>query len=229
MIDQLLPPSSLAAFALLALLLFRRRGRAVAAILLLPLVLLSVPAVSQALLRSLDVPVTVDDGPAPGAIVVLSGDVERSLEGADIGPLTLERERAAAALARRTGLPLLVSGGVVTAPPPVAEMMATSLPADFGIPVRWVESKSLTTWDNARFSVPMLRAAGIERVYLVTHAWHMRRSLLAFRRAGMDGVPAPVRLDPAPRWDLVPRASAWERSYYALHEWLGLLYYSVRG
>ncbi len=166
-------------------------------------------------------------------LAILSADVERAAApmDADVGPLTLERERAGAVLARRTGLPVLVTGGLVTAPPPVGQMMAASMAADFGVPVRWTEDRSATTWENASFSAPMLRQAGISRVYLVTHAWHMRRALLAFRRAGIDAVPAPVRMDPGPRWtlgELVPRTSAWERSFFALHEWLGLLFYMVR-
>jgi uncharacterized SAM-binding protein YcdF (DUF218 family) len=234
-IDPFLPPSSLAVCALLALLLFRRWGRPLAILVLVPLVLLSVPIVAQVLIVSLDVPAgpVPPDGPAPGAIVILSADVERAAApmDADVGPLTLERERAGAALARRTGLPVLVTGGLVTAPPPVGQMMAASMAADFGVPVRWTEDRSATTWENASFSAPMLRQAGIGRVYLVTHAWHMRRALLAFRRAGIDAVPAPVRMDPGPRWtlgELVPRTSAWERSFFALHEWLGLLFYMVR-
>lgn len=232
-VDPLLPPTSLAVLALLALLVPQRWARLLAALCLATLVLLSTPLVGATLLASLDPPMPAGDGPAPGAIVILSGDVDRASppDMADIGPLTLERERAGARLAKRTGLPVLVTGGFVTALPPVGEMMAASLPADFGVPVRWVEAQSLTTWENARYSVPMLRAAGITRVYLVTHAWHMRRALLAFQRAGMDAVPVPVRWDPAPEWklsSLVPRTTAWERSSFAIHEWVGLLYYEYR-
>ena len=236
-VDSFLPPSSLAALALLALLLFGRRwGRLVSILALLPLVVLSMPIVAQALLASLDVPpgAVPPEGAAPGAIVILSGDVERQADppSADIGPLTLERERAGAALARRTGLPILVTGGLVTAPPPVGRMMAASLPADFAVPVRWVEDRSATTWENAAFSVPMLRADGIGRIYLVTHAWHMRRALLAFQRAGIDAVAVPVRLDPWPKgeaMEFIPRTSAWTRSSFAIHEWVGLFAYRLRG
>jgi uncharacterized SAM-binding protein YcdF (DUF218 family) len=236
-LDLLLPPASLAVAALLLLLAPGRRGRLGAMLLLLLLVMLSMPWVGLSLLASLDLPAEAETGAAPEAIVILSGDVERVGGGergdveAGIGPLTLERERAGAALARRTGLPVLVTGGLVTASPPVAEMMAESLRADFGVTVRWVENRSGTTWENASFSVPMLRAGGVRRAYLVTHAWHMRRAALAFARAGLDVVPAPVRRDPGPRWvaeELVPRATAWLRSYYALHEWAGYLQYRLR-
>ncbi len=216
-LDLLLPPVSLGVLALLALLMPGRRGRVAALLLLVLLVALSMPLVGVSLLASLDLPeAAAEAGPAPGAIVILSGDVERAAGGdADVGALTLERERAGAVLARRTGLPVLVTGGLVTAPPPVAEMMAASLAADFGVTVRWTENRSTTTWENAQFSVPMLRAEGVQRAFLVTHAWHMRRAVLAFARAGLEVVPAPVRRDPGPRWvaeELVPRSSAWLRS-----------------
>lgn len=235
-IDFLLPPSSLAALALLALLPWGRRarrwGRLLAVALLVPLVLMSLPIVAMPLLASLHAP---EDPPGepPQAIVILSADVEwTGTPGeTDLGALTLERERAGAALHRRTGLPILVTGGIVTAPPPVAVMMARSMAEDFAAPVRWVEARSATTWENAQFSAPMLRAAGIGRVYLVTHDWHMRRALLSFRRAGIEAVPAVVRLDPWPKWswqELMPRVSAWVRSYRAVHEWVGLLAYRMR-
>lgn len=236
-VTTLIPPASLAWAALAALLLRLRR---VAVGLLVVLVLLSLPGVSEALLAALypGTPVAAGGtepgappGAPPGAIVILSADVDRLREGNDVGGLTLERERAGAALARRTGLPVLVTGGLVVGPTPVAELMVRSMEADFGVRPRWVEPRSPTTWENAAYSAPLLRADGIGRVYLVTHAWHMRRALIAFRRAGVDAVPVPVRLDPWPQArlsSLVPKASSWERSFLALHEWVGLLYYSWR-
>lgn len=230
-----LPPASLALAALLALLLLRgRAGRAVALLALAPLVLLSLPVVSTALLASLDVPPEARAGLPPQAIVVLGGDVDRLADppGAGLGSLSLERVRAGAALHRRTGLPVLVSGGIVDdLPVTIGALMAESMVADFGVPVRWVEAESPTTWENAEYSAPMLSAAGVSRVFLVTHAWHMRRSLLAFRRVGIDAVPAPVRPDPWPRLRVggfLPSTSAWINSFFAMHEWVGLAYYAAR-
>jgi uncharacterized SAM-binding protein YcdF (DUF218 family) len=59
----------------------------------------------------------------------------------------------------------------------------------------------------------------------------MRRAMLAFRHFGLDPVPAPVRLSGSPEWSWYlseVRASAWQATYFALHEWVGWLYYSVR-
>ncbi len=110
--------------------------------------------------------------------------------------------------------------------------MARILEGEFGVKVRWVEDRAGTTWANARFSADMLRADGIDTVFVVTHAWHMRRALLAFRRFGLTAVPAPTHLiqpfSPGPAW-FVPEASGWASSAFALHEWLGLAWYSIRG
>lgn len=230
-----LPPASLALAALLALLLLRgRAGRGLALLALAVLVLLSLPVVSMALLASLAVPPDAQAGPPPQAIVVLGGDVDRLADppGASLGSISLERVRAGAALHRSTGLPVLVSGGVVDdLPLTIGALMAGSMTADFGVPVRWTEAASPTTWENAEYSASMLSAAGVSRVFLVTHAWHMRRSLLAFRRVGIDAVPAPVRPDPWPNVrtsEFLPRTSAWVNSFFAMHEWVGLAYYAAR-
>jgi len=230
----LLPPTSLAVAALLALTLLRGPvGRALAALCLAGLVLLSLPAVSMSLLASLDVPAEAAAS-TPEAVVVLGGDVARipDAPGAVLGPLSLERVRAGAALQRQSGRPVLVSGGIVDdLPLTVGALMADSMAGDFGVPVRWTEATSLTTWENAKYSAAILGDAGIHRVYLVTHAWHMRRSLLSFRRFGLEAIPAPVRRDPLPTLrigEFMPRASAWVNSFYAMHEWVGLAYYSIR-
>ncbi len=211
---------------------WRRRLSDLAGLSLVMLTVLALPVVGNTLLASLNVPDGAREG--AGAIVILGGDVQRLPgDGVTVGPLTLERLRAGAALHRQTGLPILVTGGTVDGTSrTVGALMAESLSTDFGVPVRWVESISFDTWENASMSRPMLAAAGVRRVLLVTHAWHMRRGLLAFARAGLDAVPVPVRPEPGGRLtpgEFLPRVSAWTNSYFALHEWIGLAWYAVRG
>jgi uncharacterized SAM-binding protein YcdF (DUF218 family) len=239
------PPVNLAVLALLFLLLGGRVLRGLAMACLALLLVLGMPAVAQRLLVSLE-SVSVPPPPVtPQAIVVLSAELAWDAgppPSPDVGQMTLERLRAAADLARRTHLPILVTGGIVESPDAalegrpdggaaLAEVMAGVLEKEFGLTPRWVEARSQTTWENAAFSAPMLRADGISSVYVVTHAWHERRALVAFRAAGMPMVPAPVREDAVPPLHLsgfIPVAGGWQRSYYALHEWIGLLWYDAR-
>ncbi len=150
---------------------------------------LATPACGLALLRLLDRHPPLDPALAPpdAAIVILdagrsSGAREWARDGfAAPKAQTLERLRYGAHLHRATGLPILVSGDGAGA------LMALSLERDFGVPVRFVEPSSRHTQENADLSAAILREAGISRILLVTHNWHMPRAAAAFRRRGLEG------------------------------------------
>jgi uncharacterized SAM-binding protein YcdF (DUF218 family) len=235
-----MPPTGCAVLGLLGLLLalrWRRIGLALAWIGVVTVILLSLPVVSDNLLLALEsgLPTTPSAAAPPRAIVVLGGEAVRSRSeplGVFPGPLTFSRLRTAAALARRTGLPILTTGGAVQPDTlPIATIMAVSLRDDFREPTKWVEDQSRDTWENARLSAAILLPAGITSVYVVTSAWHMRRALLAFEGTGLTVTAAPTPLDnrlgPGPE-DFLPHASAWLNGYYALHEWIGYEWYRIR-
>ncbi|WP_425499947.1 YdcF family protein [Fontisphaera persica] len=46
-----------------------------------------------------------------------------------------------------------------------------------------IESKSRSTWENARYTVPILKQHGITNAILVTSWFHSRRALQTFRHA----------------------------------------------
>jgi uncharacterized SAM-binding protein YcdF (DUF218 family) len=199
------------------------------------LYLLATPMVANGLQYSIEqaLPEQLPGGPPPQAIIILGGDRARNLNGQDVGHFSLERVRAGAALARRTGLPLLVTGGAISRPEdqPVAVLMARSLADDFAMAPRWVEPAARDTHQNAVLSVAMLRAAGITSAYVVSHAWHLPRALEAFARLGFVAVPAPVALAAPPPFELrslLPRPDYWGVSWYAMREWVGRLVYGLR-
>jgi uncharacterized SAM-binding protein YcdF (DUF218 family) len=210
----------------------RRRAAALAAGALGLLLVLATPYVAGQLRHSLELPPPAVASP-PGAIIVLGGDAVQDRGRLEIGPLTLERVRAGARLARAHGLPILVTGGPISPqlPTPLAEAMAESYRADFGLTVAWVETAARDTAENARLSAALLHAGGIEAAYLVTHAWHLPRALEAFARAGFVVIPAPVRLEDPPAGilsDWVPNPRAALESWYVLREWAGIVVYRLR-
>ncbi len=151
------------------------------------------------------------------------------------GPM-LERLRHAASLHRRTRLPLLVTGGTTRPGSPAeAELMVRSLKNDFGIGVRFVESRSRNTAENAIYSAALLAEVGVTRIVLVTHAIHMFRAVDAFERQGLKVVPAPVvsrvATDdnvPLDIFAFLPSAGALSGSASAVHEYVGRLWYRMR-
>ncbi|HEX2941635.1 MAG TPA: YdcF family protein, partial [Rhodopila sp.] len=168
-----IPPIGFVMVILAGLLLrgrWHRLGRRMAWAGLIALILLGMPAVSGNLLGALETELPTAPPPdhPPQAIIVLGAEVIRArdeAQGIRPGLLTLDRLRTAAELHRRTGLPILVSGGTTQeGTPPVADVMQRSLTEDFQTPVRWVEPKSADTWQNARFSSAILKPEGITSV-----------------------------------------------------------------
>jgi uncharacterized SAM-binding protein YcdF (DUF218 family) len=139
--------------------------------------------------------------------------------------------RYAARLHRITGLPIFVSGGAVRGREErVADVMAQVLKEDFGIDVAGEETESSTTFENGVFSSKLLKDRGIDKVALVTHAWHMPRALASFRAAGANVVPAATGFTEPIGLTLdqcLPSVRALTRTYYAMHEWLGIAWYRL--
>lgn len=235
----LLPPCNAILLGLAGLWIARRRprtGRRLAAAALLLLYAMATPLAGDIALAALQ-PVHVDPGAMPPAeaIVVLGGGVDQGAPewGGDTAKWsTLARVRYGAHLARRTGLPLLVTGGSVSGrTTPEAHFMRDLLRDEFGVPVRWVEDRSRDTLGNAVETARLLRGTGVRRVLLVTHAWHVPRARLAFEYAGLDVVPAATgysRPDPADLLAWLPSAEGLLRTTLAAHEALGYLWYMLR-
>lgn len=236
----LLPPSGPLLLALAGLWLARAQtrrcrsgGLALAVLSLLGLAALSVPAVGNALLAPLErhPAATPDALREAQAIVVLGGGSYHAAPeyGEDtVSAATLERLRYAAWLARATGLPLLVTGGAPFGGTPEGASMKNVLEREFGVAVRWTETASRDTAENARHSAALLSAAGVKHVALVSHAWHLPRAVPLFERAGLTVVPAPTAFTTAApsaleRWlpgDL-------RKARIALNEYFGIALYSL--
>ena len=169
------------------------------------------------------------------AIVVLGAGRERgdpAWEGDQPGHLASERLRYAARLAKASGLPLLLTGGLhYGQPPSEAALMAESLARDYGITVRWREERSRTTWENALFSAPLLRDGGVQRVVLVTQAAHMPRARWCFERQGLQVLAAPVGFlgvdNARPFGGWLPEGKAFWQNVQLLNEALGRLLYPL--
>jgi uncharacterized SAM-binding protein YcdF (DUF218 family) len=231
-----IPPAGLIWWLLLGLAIMRRRrklGIALAGAAIIGLYALSMPFVGGALISSLEAVQPVAPGVQdPGAIIILGADGERTpdpLVKAEPGPLSLQRLAGAALIVRAKNLPVLITGGKVGIDQPaVADLMADLFTDAFGLPVEWRETSAQNTCENARFSAAILRKAGISSAIVVTHAWHMPRTILSFRQAGFAIIPAPLHGDTHEirgLSDVLPHTTAWVRSFYALHEWVGLLAY----
>ena len=234
----LLPPLNLLLLAAAGVALLKHRPRlgkslVVAALVLLYLV--STPYFSVAALRMLEsAPADPLARPADAIVVLGGGTYFNAPEygGDTVNEYTLERLRYAAQLHRKSGKPILVAGGrpLGNATSEAAQMRA-ALEEGFQVPVVWLEETSDNTFENARYSYPILRKAGVSRIYLVTHAWHVKRAALAFAAAGFEVVPAPTRYATRHRLsvlDFLPQAGALHDSKIFMKEVIGIAWYRLK-
>lgn len=235
----LIPPGCLlllAGWGLLRASKHPRSGKALLILGLSALWVLSTPWASRTMLQALEADLTDPLRASPAqAIIVLGGGqyyAAPEYRADTVSEATLVRLRYAARLHRETGKPLLVSGGSPQGNPiSEAQAMKLVLENEFKIPVAWTEADSNNTLENARASRTMLAPLGINRVYVVTHAWHMPRARWIFANAGFDVVPAPTKFATnfrlTPR-DFMPKADALEDSSHFFHEIIGLAWYRLK-
>lgn len=242
--ELVLPPSSLFCLLTVGIVLGRRYPRVGKALQIGAIALLFVLCTGFgarmlfAPLENLTTPLDQSHAVGAHAIVVLAaGRYGRAPEyGENEIPdyIALARLRYASKLHRELAIPLLASGGNGSADgqyKPKAIAMVRALNAEFATPVKWIETASENTQENAVFSAAILKQAKIGKVLLVTDAMHMPRAARAFRQAGLEVVEAPTIFFSASRvaaMDVLPSVENLRRSYYAIYEWLGLAWYRIR-
>ncbi len=193
-------------------------------------------------------PILVQQHPTPAirslpradAIVVLLSHVVPPTRGRDwaLASTTADSLWHGARLFAAGKAPAVVVSGTTWSPrpgrPTGADIMKEFL-SDLGVPEAAVltEGRSRTTYENATFVARLAAEHDIDTVLLVTRGRHMPRALGAFRKAGLDAIPA----SPSPRWtygngtarDYLPNASALLEASKFLSEWLAAKVYVWRG
>ncbi len=98
-----------------------------------------------------------------------------------------------------------------------------------------LENDSRNTYENAQKSASILRQGKYgNRFLLITSAFHMRRSLMCFEKAGLKTVAYPVDTRSSPHIKtpdkiIQPDAECLSQWDMLLHEWMGLLMYKIMG
>ena len=238
----ILPPGGLILLGVAGVLLWQSLwGRLMVNFALIALYLLSTPYIANRLVQGLETHPALSLELAlranAQAIVVLGG---RRYKGAPeyggdtVGGGLLVRLRYAAYLARHTRLPVIPSGGsVLSDGPPEARLARQVLEKELKVKVVAIEDKSRTTRENALLTAGLLAQHGYKRILLVTHAWHMPRAMRVFEQAGIDVVAAPTAFGyrsgiGEELLDWLPGADDLRLSSIALHEYVGMLWYSIR-
>ncbi len=214
--------------------------------------LLSNSYVSDFLLSPLETPYNkkIEQSKKALAVIVLAGG---SIVGSTNIPMANDAYKRAMwgiMLAKSKNLPLLFSGAGLYKKYTQADAFVESmkeLEKNLGISIVLskdiilnkfslsTENRSLSTYQNAKFSKESFDKLGIKNptIYLVTSAYHMKRSALLYKYFGFNVIPAAtdfkISHKPKSFWDFLPNIGALNRSYIALHEYVGILSLKLRG
>ena len=227
----LLPPGLLIAVFLLIAFLTRKKIRLVQVLSLLSAFILyaiSIEPVKDFLIKPLESSFKRPTNLRGNIIVVLGGGIY------DIGELkesSFKRTVKAYILHKRTGAPLVLSGGSVSGKVPESLIMKRLL-LELGVEEKAIhaDTKSKNTMENALFVREICKKISCSSVILVTSAFHMRRAVRTFSEFGFDVQPYPVDF----RYDgdytiysYIPKYSVFKDSVAALREYMGILYYNT--
>ena len=175
-----------------------RRAAGAAAVTALLLYLLSIGAVADRLMGSLERTYAVPAQPQGDVIVMLGGGAIADVQDVDgVGMLAQSpssRLLTTLRLYERHHLPILVSGGQVFSDTGSEAEIARRVLLSLGVPdaMIYVEGRSLTTGQNARYSAEILRQEGFAHPILVTSAFHLPRAVLNFEHEGIVVTPYPA-------------------------------------
>ena len=165
------------------------------------------------------------------AIVVLGGGAEaftHEYDGPNLSTASMSRLLYGLHLSQSAHLPMAFTGGKgwggQDKQAPEAEVADAVLARLHAPALRWQENQSRDTRENAQMAANLLQKEGITRISLVTHAWHMPRSVRNFEDAGFKVLPAPMGYiqtyaQPVLQW--IPSGEGLRDSCAVLKEWLG--------
>jgi len=88
-----------------------------------------------------------------------------------------------------------------------------------------IEGRSRNTWENVRNISNMV---GEKPFFLVTSAYHMKRSMKEFEKVGANPIPAPVDFKRRNEYNFAsyfPSARNLRNSDLAMHEYFGIIFY----
>ncbi len=184
------------------------------------------------------------------AVIVLGGGHTQGVANLPLSSDAYKRMMKGLMIAKTSNVPLLFSGGgaqkeylesdaFLDSLKEIKQSLEIATPSSKSLGSRefslHVEDKSLDTYENAYFSKLAFEKVGLKEptIYLVTSAYHMRRSIRLYEHFGFHVIPVATDFKISHRtkdmWDYLPNEHSFSKSYIALHEYAGLLSLKLRG
>ena len=236
----IIPPGLFIVLLLLFAVFLKKKSRFFALMLAALLYLGSIEPVANLLLIPLEdayKPPTLAEVKAGNAYVVLGAGALDFAPDIDekkgtLSSVALSRLVCAYRLYRIDKKPVILSGGKVFERRPEAEI-AKRILLSLGVNEKdiFMEAKSRDTFENAKYVKALSETHNINRVVLITSAFHMKRSMIIFNNFFKGTIPCPTghitsraKYDPL---NYLPNAGNLDSVGIALKEYIGTLFYKI--
>jgi uncharacterized SAM-binding protein YcdF (DUF218 family) len=235
----IVPPGCLIVLLLLFAVFLKKKSRFFALLLAVLLYSFSIQPAADLLLIPLEYaykPPTLAEVKAGNAYVVLGGGVNDFAPDIDgegtLSSGALPRLICAYRLYKIDKKPIILSGGKIFERRSEAEVSKRML-LSLGVNEKdiFMEAKSKDTFENAKYVKELSEKHGINRIVLITSAFHMKRSMLLFDKFFKETIPCPTGYSTSKiKYDLLsylPNAGNIEGITIALKEYMGILFYKT--
>ena len=236
------PPSMFIIILFIALCFIRKRGKIAVVLIIADIVIiymLSIEPVKNIILSPLEnyaAPINLKAKHHADYIVVLGGGSINSSPdengGGSLPGDAMKRAMYGVYIAGIFDIPLIYSGGKLSEAQTDSEAdIAVKIMSRYAsMKIKLIkEDRSRTTFENAQFIKSTYNPG---KIIIVTSAYHIKRSLYSFQRAGIECIPAPTdyKIDKAGynATSFIPKTGELDDTYKGLKEYAGLIFYNLK-
>lgn len=176
-------------------------------------------------------------------IVVLGGGIKYAGANSSLSPYSLQRLVKGLELYLEKARPIILTGGVGIGQEGISESaLAAQWLRKMGVRDEdiIIEDQARTTYENGLYIKRCLEDYySMEedvkldlKAYLVTNAFHLPRSVLVFKKLGINVIPVSSGIIVDHRnsfLSYLPNREALTANMVAIHEWIGMVWYKITG
>lgn len=149
-----------------------------------------------------------------------------TIDGGQLSDWSITRaDRALEILRVKHNTQVILPGGLGRGQYSEAELLKKYIQSKLDISNVLIGKKSKNTFENLETLMPMISKD--KPYFLVTSYWHMPRAKSVADKLSIITCPVVTKIEID--WSLIPSYEAHWHSKAALHEWIGLVWYKVKG
>ena len=197
--------------------------------------LISIDPISKLLMKPLE---NINTTTQKADLVVVLAGGSNTDDPIKTSPDAFKRLTYGIIISKQNNIPLLFTGGgsakITEADNAKKDIKLFEKTFNFHLKT-YYENRAKDTVGNAKYTKQLIEKNNLPKtIYLVTSAYHMKRSIIIFKHFGFNVIPKPVGFSTHKKetynfYSFLPNMGSLNNSYKAIHEYFGILSLLLRG